>query len=308
MGFLPDDTFSEDSVDDLTFGSIPDIHPVLLMRVHKVNGEWRFQDEVEVEHQRTSRSEVWRLPDGRERRTRWWQETVRTPSKSRVLSNSHELIAARWPWTQFQCDVARFRSGSKKEKTRRPTLDNQSFESEDQMFSWLASLPHDYWETGNWLTARIDRPTPRQFSDELRREPRSKDHPGLVLGVCDYPANDIVAELLKHSVCQQLREWVEQNELRFWYSHTNHGIRPPLGENTKAAAQILLMHAVRMSLAGPDRDSLDWFGRPVLELTDHVFRNLLNCINRQEHHRTQCEQPLIEDEYSESEGQNGEER
>jgi hypothetical protein len=308
MGFLPDELPSTGSIDDQMFGSIPDIQPVKLMRVHKVRGQWLFRDEVEVEHQRTSRSEIWRLPDGSERTTRWWQESFRTPSKSRVLSANYELIAARWPWTQFQCDVARFRSGSKKEKARRPSLENHFFESEDQMFAWLASLPHDFWETGDWLTARIDRPTPRQFSDDLRRDPRSKDHPRLVLGVAECPANDIVAELLQHAVCQQLLALVEQDKLIFWFRRASLGTLPKLGEDTKAAAQILLTHAVRMSLAGPESESPNWCGRRVLELTDPIFRTLLNCINRRENYRTQREQPLFGDQYSESDSANGEEQ
>ena len=299
MGFLSDNELLHGDSDD-TFGILDDVRPVRLTQVVYSQGEWRFGEEVEALHERTGRMEIWYNGSGQPVNARWWQESVRVQPRARLGSGAADLVVTRWPWTQFQVDIARFRPGSAKEKTRRPDLARERFADEDQFFRWLDKLPQDYWlTTSKAAVARINRPTPRQFDTNHRHSARITDNPGLVFGVCMGQSQSVDEELLAHWKSKELLRQADLDQLLFWFAgHQQTGTapieaRPQLLPDTKDAARALLIHCIRMSLAGPEKDVDQWIGRPVVELTMRLFREVLNAVNRREASVRKQERPIV---------------
>ncbi|MFM8477616.1 MAG: hypothetical protein ACKOEO_17675 [Planctomycetaceae bacterium] len=63
--------------------------------------------------------------------------------------------------------------------------------------------------------------------------------------------------------------------------------------DTKDAFRALLIHCIRISLAGPEKDVDQWIGRPVVELTAQLFREVLNAVNRREASVRKKERPIV---------------
>ncbi len=141
----------------------------------------------------------------------------------------------------------------------------------------IESLPFDYFEAGNYLTAGISYPD-QPFLDSVQN--RSRDA-RLVFGVCEEPRH---AEnfVLGSMVVRELLRQTEENTIQFWMKGVDAGAIK-LHDEVRENASFIMLCSIRQALAGPhDEDTTAFIGQPVTELIDHIYRNHLNNANRAE--------------------------
>jgi hypothetical protein len=109
-------------------------------------------------------------------------------------------------------------------------------------------------------------------------------------------------ELLAHWKSKELLRLADLDQLLFWIAeHQPTGTatiaaRPQLLPDTKDASRALLIHCIRMSLARPEKDVDQWIGRPEVELTAQLFREVLKAVNRREAWVRKQERPMTQGE------------
>lgn len=285
------------------FGSAPLDREVSLMRVGRAEGgRLMFLGETPAMEHRTARFCQWTDKAGKEHRSAWWEVRVSVPSSSRDVQPGHSLVLVEFPWSRAQVDVAVFKRPSKKGGDQRPQPPERTLADEAALLDWIAARPNNFWEKGNHLTAAISRPTPLQDGSAALRASREAL---LVFGVCMEDVQRCVSELCQSQQALDLQRRLQHDSLDFWARNAVSGMQKlPKGAypEVKDMASMLMFLAAKLALAGPVKNSDQWTHRPVMEMVDVVFRNLVNLHNRRAHSRLTREEPMGADHAADDAG------
>lgn len=277
------------------FGSLKNDRVALLMRVVFRDGEWRFRDEVPAVNRCETRSESWHDLHSRPQTARWYRETVRVSTRQRSIVRGSALVLALYPYSTAQVDVALFKRGSKKGSWDRPDASKLRFEHEANFLTWLESHEWDYWEKGNYLVAGVGRPTPMQDLRSQQRRPRATDPYRLIFGLCETNFEALTRDLADSDRSREVLEKVTHDKLKFWFRTASKKMTkiPKLSQEIKDQGKHLWELSIKLALAGPVSESESWFGRPVLDLAEMIFSNILNNHNRAHNTIRGREEPLM---------------
>ena len=244
------------------------------MRVGLKEDKLVYLDEVPISH-----AVKWRVEEyGQNQRARWNRLEFKADRRDTPIKPGEYLIVAEHPYASGWVQVASFKSACKKGPTERPDPTVGTYPSQSDFIGWVETQPHDYWETGNYLTAGISEPDIPLLDGQQRNT-----FPSLVYayGLCSVDPKEYAALLFESSEAQHLLQTTRDNTIRFWFPRAKLSSRPKLKEETISASAELLWLSIYQALAGPHEESNRWSGRLVMEKVDDIYRGHLNTVNRQ---------------------------
>lgn len=199
-----------------------------------------------------------------------------------------------------------FKTGSKKGPLQRPDASKQRFKDRTEALRWLDSHPQDYWDTStDRLTAGILDASPAAPPNPNHGDAWT-DSNLMVKGVCE----DLVAayrDLDCSLAAATLRELASRGILDI---HIPKRGRWPIGlmrefDNALGQVETQMHLSIQQTLAGPHRDSEEWFGKPVVDLLKRVFRDNMHTCARSRGKGSATTQLIFESEVSSTSGGQG---
>lgn len=247
--------------------------PLTATRISLDGSRLIYLEEVPISHAAKRRVEEY----GQGQRARWTRLEFKTDSRNSPIKPGEYLVVAEHPYANGWVQTVPFKRPSKKGPDERPDQTVATYPSQSEFIAWVEAQTHDYWETGNYLTAGISEPDIALLGG---KQPRN-NFLSLIYayGLCANPKEH--AELLYASPeAQQLLQMTWDNTIRFWFPRAKLGSRPKLKEETISAAEELLWLSIHQALAGPHEESENWAGRPVMDKVDDIYRGHLSNMNR----------------------------
>jgi hypothetical protein len=178
-----------------------------------------------------------------------------------------DCVIAVYPYSVGWIGRSRFKRSSRKERPAMPA----AVQSPGHLFEHLERLPHDYWETGNYLTAGFDALS--ALVEDPANMPRESM---LILGIC-HDAQGRRAALTADARVTDLIERTKHGNIYFGMK----GVPAvPLHPEVRDAARHHMDQAIQQALAGPHKDNNRWIDREVFTKVDHIYRLHLNNHNR----------------------------
>ncbi len=185
-------------------------------------------------------------------------------------------VLGRWPYSTSIVEVAQFKPPFKKKWTERPVPGGDVVSSED-FINWVDSLPFDYFETRDVLTAAISLPDVCSLRDPQARNEYGRGY--YIHGSCSN-IDELARHLILSKDARNLIEMTEANTIPFHYVNAKLGNRPRLKERTISSCEDILKLSVYQALAGPERGVKEIAGMPVIEKVRQLYSPHLNARNQ----------------------------
>lgn len=249
----------------------PDSHKRSAMRVSLVSDSLSYIEEVPIE--------VGWTPYNREYHSEHYADWTRFECKvlrhETIIRPGHQLVVARMPYSSGIVDIPTFKAPWKKKNDKRPHPP-KTITTADEFIRWTEERTFDYWETGTKLTAGFSTPNNLNLRDSQAYNEFATPR---VYGLCE-DATAYVKRLIHTDEAIELLRTTEQNTIRFWSPKAKLNFTPKLYPAVIAKSLQLLELSMYQALAGPERNSEEWFGRPVMHKVDELYRDHLNDHNR----------------------------
>ena len=247
---------------------------VNVMRIghDKANGrEIVYLDETEMQFATVVRG----VEGPGDRKHYWFRMELKINSKNELVRHGHNLVMVSHPYAITREQHTVFKRAVKKSPDDPRRFDPPPWESALELVTWVESLDYDYWEKGNYLTAAISLPVIPYTQDGGSKN--FKDDLGYVFGTCE--SFDTCYKALEISKkAQLLLDATEKNKIKVW--HNNVSIPLQLFPEVIEDRFFWMGLSISQALAGPHKDSDKWFGRPVIDKVDQIYRGHLNNVNR----------------------------
>lgn len=252
-------------------GTPPPKYCQTVMRVGLDSAKLVYIEEIPVEYSLTPYIKEY-APD---RRASWRRFEYRVKRNETSIRSKECLIMAELPYSSAMVDIAKFKPPWKKRADERPQP-KRAFKTAEDFIDWTERQSFDYWETDDYLTAGLSFPDSLMLRDSKAQR---VFNPVYAHGVCD-KIEDYFRQLLISEESQSLLKQTRDRSIPFWSLSAKLGEIPYLSDSTIDRAEVLLERSIYQALAGPFEESEKWFGRPVMDMVDKLYRDHLNDINR----------------------------
>lgn len=207
-------------------------------------------------------------------------EWLRLEVKSRVIlkkeqtnlsiCSGEQIVIAQYPYYTCIVQRATFKPRIKGKYVNQ--LSQTPMATPDDLLKYIdKDAKCEEWEQGKWLTAATSKPGKSQRLERMRRswfKERS------VFGVCKN-FEEFYNLLDRCEYVKKLLHTTEENTIRFWPSKYLKEKRPKLQDTVIQERLMLMKISIEQALAGPQKKSEYWMGKPVSKLVGRIYRGHL---------------------------------